>query len=231
MNSNLIIGCSHVEGFELEEEIGIDIYNHTNAEYNKSEIYRKDKRFSDILFKKLKTDYYALYMTGCSNSWIVQETIKQVNVNPNLKNVIICWTGITRLEKVYKHNPVFINPLYPKHTPHHSLVNSSDVKLLEQWEQAENKLFLDLNFYQNLTYHYAHYLKLFLESKDINFFFLESITTGVDFSKLTPNCLNVSMKDYCEKGNFKKGKGGHFLSEGHKAWAEYLYKNLKKRIL
>lgn len=228
--NNLIVGCSHVEGFELEEEIGIDIYNHTNNEYNQAERYRKDKKFSSILFKHLGEDYCASYMTGCDNSWITYETIRLVNSSPNLKNVIISWTGITRQQKSFNSKTYFLNPLYPGHSKDIPIQNPNS-KLLSNWEEAENKLFLDINFYQKQTYHYAHYLKLFLESKKINFFFIESINTGVNFSKFTSNTLDISMKDFCEKHNYKQGKGGHFLSEAHKAWGYHLYKNFKNKFI
>ena len=43
--------------------------------------------------------------------------------------------------------------------------------------------------------------------------------------------FDMSMDRFCTDNNCKYAKGGHPLEEGHKAWAEYLYTELKTRLL
>lgn len=233
MKENLIVGCSHVEGFELEQELGYDIRYIPISAHEEVLNYRKKKRFGTKLYKKLELEHTAIYKTGCDNSWIVYNLIERTNkskVKP--KNVVVCWTGITRQQRFYKGHDFFFNPLYPGHIQNlitfKSKKESDDIL---KWEQVEHNHFLDFDFYNQQTHHFMNYVKLFLESKGINFFYLKSIKNDLDLKQYTENSLDISFIEFCEKKKFKLAKHGHYLSDAHQAWADYIYEQLGDRFI
>lgn len=227
MTNNLIVGCSHVEGFELEQELGYTGIKHTHRDNLTIAAYRKKTRFAAKLADKLKIPFNVVSHTGADNSWITYSTVRyieELKVKP--KNVIVCLTGITRQQRYYKGKPYFINPLYPGHAAELNKGHNKDAESIVNWELAENRLFLDMNYYLQQTYHYVNYLKYFLESKKVNFFILKSIENDLDLTQFTPNTIGTSFVEFAEAGNYKKGEYGHFLSEAHNAWADYIVEQL-----
>lgn len=232
MKDNLIVGCSHVEGFELEEELNLDAYNLDPSLYDEVVDYRLNHSFPYYLFTKLNQSYESVHMTGADNSWITYNTIKYINETPiKPQNVIICLSGVTRQQRYYNNHPHFFNPLYPGHAKDFIPFSSKEEKEnIVKWEKVESEVFFNIDYYNIQTYHYVNYLKLFLEKKNINYFFLKSVNSDINLFEFTNNTLDIAFKDFYEKGGYKIAKGGHSLSDGHSAWADYIYNNLKNNF-
>lgn len=232
MSNNLIIGCSHVEGFELEQELGYDVQMLPISSQEEVYSYRKANRFATKLFNRLNLPHEALFKTGCDNSWIVYNLVDRVTKSKHkYDNIIVCWTGITRQQRYFKGNEFFFNPLYPGHIQ--NLINFKNRKESDdilKWEEVEHEHFLDFEFYNRQTHHFMNYVKLFLEQRNINFFYLNSIQNDLDLTNYTYNSLEISFKEFCLKGNFKQAKYGHYLSDAHQAWADYIYTKLKNNF-
>lgn len=233
MSNNLIVGCSHVEGFELEEELGYVGLNYPHSDNLKIAEYRKQKRFAKVLADKLNTKFTVISKTGADNSWITYSAVQHcMNLQDKPKNVIVCLTGITRQQRFYKGKPYFLNPLYPGHAAElNKGRNNKDVDNIVKWEQAEHSIFLDINYYLLQTYHYVNYLKSYFENNNINYFILKSIENSLDLKEFTDNTLNFSFMEYATMGKFPKAKNGHFLSQAHKSWGEYIFDQLGDRFI
>lgn len=233
MQSNLIVGCSHVEGFELEQELGYDVQTLPISSQEEVYNYRKANRFATKLFDKLNLPHEALFKTGCDNSWIVYNLVDRVtNSKHKYDNVIVCWTGITRQQRYFKGSEFFFNPLYPGHMQ--NLINFKNRKEADdilKWEEVEHKHFLDFKFYDRQTHHFMNYIKIFLEQRDINFFYLNSIQNEVKLKEYTDNSVQLSFVEFCENNDFTSAKYGHFLSDAHQAWADYLYAEIGDKFI
>jgi len=222
---NLIFGCSHVLGDELDQELSV---NSTVKEKIK---YIEDNRFANILFKLSKQTVKVHGKSGADNSWIAHKVIEEVDKSTEtIKNVIVCWSGPTRMQKIIDGGTFFLNPLYPGHFS----INLKDkfpsiIKDLNRWEEIESKVFLDLTFCNNMSYHYANYIKLYLENKKINFIFIKSVESDIDLKPLTVQSSNLSFHEFY-KDKFKTGKNGHCLADGHREWAHYLFSTVGKYI-
>ena len=223
----LFSGCSHVLGDELEVETNL-------TDFTKIKKYRKQKRFSTLLSDKLGYPHSIVADSGADNSWITYNTIDYVKKHKDfISDVVVSWSGITRVHKTFRGSPVFLNPLYPGHGATTSFppdVPESFKTDVTTWEQIESKYFLDKEFATLQTYHYINYLKYYLESHNINFIFIKGITNGIDLSEFTDNYVNVSFMEFLEQKHYKLGPSGHALSEGHEGWAEYLYEKLKDKF-
>jgi len=223
----LFSGCSHVLGVELEQETDL-------TDFSKIKKYRNQKRFCNLLSKKLDYPHSVVAESGADNSWITFNTIDYINKHKDfISDVVVSWSGITRVHKIFQGKPIFLNPLYPGHGATTSFppdIPKEFSKDVTTWEHIENKYFLDVEFATKQSYHYINYLRYFLEANNINFIFIKGIKSDIDLSEFTDNYVNTSFIEFAEERVLELGKSGHVLSQGHKVWADYLYDNLKDKF-
>lgn len=223
---NLVFGCSHVLGDELDQ----DLLHHTSMQEKIK--YIENNRFSNLLFKKLDLPVKVYGSSGADNSWIAHKVVDVVeNYTSPVNNVIVCWSGPTRMQKIIDGGTFFLNPLYPGHFSNSLKDKFPDlINDLLVWEEIESKVFLDINFCNKVLYHSANYIKHYLDNKGINLIFLKSVESDINLKKLTNQSINLSFHEFYN-GKFNQGTGGHCLSEGHSKWADYLFKHLKHYII
>ena len=61
----------------------------------------------------------------------------------------------------------------------------------------------------------------------------KDIANAIKFivQQIKPCMLDINMRNFCVDNDYAFAPYGHPLEEGHKAWAEYLYTELKTRGL
>src|SRR6056300_787687 len=107
----LFVGCSHVLGEELEQDSIIELTN-----YSQIKKFRENHRFAKILSDKVTISHKVLAESGADNSWITFNTIDFVEKNEDIiSNVVVSWSGVTRIQKIAFNTPLFFNPLHPGH--------------------------------------------------------------------------------------------------------------------
>lgn len=219
---NLFFGCSHVLGTELDQELEI------NSSTQDKEAYIESNRFAKILSDKMGLDHEIFAEIGADNSWIAYKVIEVIeNINSSINNAIVCWSGPTRVQKIINGGTFFVNPLYPGHAGQYlkkEIPNSS--KEIDIWEKVEHDIFLDNDFCNKQLQHFARYVKLYLDSKNINCIFLKSVESDVNLLELNSSSVNLSFHEFYTENKYKVGVGGHALSEGHREWANYIYNNI-----
>jgi hypothetical protein len=225
----LFVGCSHVLGEELEQDNIIELTN-----YSQIKKFRENHRFAKILSDKVTISHKVLAESGADNSWITFNTIDFVEKNEDIiSNVVVSWSGVTRIQKIAFNTPLFFNPLHPGHGATTSYPPTVPKKFIEDiitWETIENKYFLDINFANLQTYHYINYLTYFLNSKKIDFFYIKGIDSDIDLSQFTQNSIDQSFVNFVTENKFKVGKNSHALKEGHLEWGNHLFEKFKDKF-
>ena len=236
---NIIIGDSYVQGLELEEEIGYDAYKW--YEWNKEDIdkvdeYRNSHAFHYHVFKELNVPYKAYHKSGCSNRWIAEKVIEVVeNQVHKPDNIIVCWTGDSRLDRMFQGREFIFNPRYllPRDLPK---TNSKlDKYLLQFWLWLEKRFFISEEYYEKTHKVYVDIVTAYLRAKGVNYIYLKSVESNLDLTKYTDQANNIGIHEYnmirhSWRPKEGYGKGGHFLSPGHKDFADYILPDIKKWI-
>lgn len=235
---NLIFGDSYVEGFELEEEIGFDAFNSMNwSDKDREEVlkYRSSKVFHKVLGDKLNIKFTPIAATGHGNSWIAKQVINYVEESRIIpSNVIVCWSSPDRIHKHYRGNEFiysysFINLKYIE-----GVKTVIDKVLLRLWSLLESKFFGYEKSLDQESYEWMKITAAYLNAKGINFIFIKSIHNNINLKDFTKQSVKYGVHDYCiRKFGWKSeyiGKGGHFLSEGHRIYGEYLHRSIGKYI-
>ena len=219
---NLIAGDSHVWGLELELDPTRRSFKGTDEEF------RIKNRHGTILFNLLDIPHDTIARAGASNSWICTSVVDYIeNTKTKIDNVVVSWTGITRIEKRHNGGPVFFNTLNPAFNKKVTVKLFPEVyNKIFKWEKLEHELFFDDIFFKSQSFHYINYLKLYLESKDINFIFIKSIESGIDLSRFGENHYNLSFVDFYLQNNFKVGRGKHGLLEAQHEWGKHLFERI-----
>ena len=80
MSYLLSSGCSHSIGWEIEEEIGLDLYKDGHIPKVEKSIYeyRYDKTFPYLISKHLNLDYVNIGFEGNSNEKIIYDIIDYI---------------------------------------------------------------------------------------------------------------------------------------------------------
>lgn len=218
----LFVGCSHVLGEELEQDSILEL-----KRYSEVKKFRENHRFAKILSDKLNFTHKVLAESGADNSWITYSTIDFIEKNKNIiSDVVVSWSGVTRVQKIAFNTPLFFNPLhlgYGAVTSYPPTISKKFKEDIVTWETIENKYFLNLDFANLQTFHYINYLTYFLKDKNINFFYIKGIDSDIDLFKFTNNSVNLSFMKFIAENNFKVGKNTHALKEAHYEWGNYLF--------
>jgi hypothetical protein len=233
MSYLLSSGCSHSIGWEIEEEIGLDLYKDGhNPKVEKSIYeYRYDKTFPYLISKHLNLDYVNIGCEGNSNEKIIYDIIDYIKNTDNYpKFVLINLSGESRKLHSFKDNLININ--YTKYDAHGDYFftknfKSTSIEKFKEWHSICRDFFL--NDYE-LVYkneRLIEYIVLLLENLNISYFISDTFNNSYSIKKYTNNCIDENMVNYLDKNNVSQSKGNHWLSDGHKLWSELLIKNIK----
>ena len=225
----LSAGCSNTVGVDLEEEIGY-VYKrpfipYSNTDSEKVRNYRRQNNFSTKLANKLQHRCVNIGVPGNSNENIIMETIDYIENNHDVDFALINLTSASRFSYMVDKNLHHFNLVF-------------DSEQLKEQTGIKHKSFLHfIEFLRkyclnnwNMEYklqHQIRYIISYLTLKSIPYFISSTINNDVDLSTLTDYATNVYMDDFCHEKGFKRLEGGHYGSDAHEAWAQYLYKNIK----
>ena len=139
MSYLLSSGCSHSIGWEIEEEIGLDLYKDGhNPKVEKSIYeYRYDKTFPYLISKHLNLDYVNIGCEGNSNEKIIYDIIDYIKNTDNYpKFVLINLSGESRKLHSFKDNLININyTSYDAHGDYFFTKNfkSTSIEKFKKW--------------------------------------------------------------------------------------------------
>ena len=231
MSYVLASGCSHTEGFELEQEIGIDINEPiTDEEYATVVNYRNQTNWTSFVAKKLKLGHINISVTGASNElliWNAIEFLQNTNLKPEL--VLIGLSGPSRRLLYYKDQPINYNPAhYSESIKNLFKQEGRDYKKLENWNYCSSTYFYSDKYNERNLKHLLTYLDSYCKVNKIKYFVIPTLEVDIDITKYCVGIPTV-MELYNEQFDFPRTEGHHWLSEGHRAWGEYVYEQIKNK--
>lgn len=229
MSYILANGCSHTVGYELEEEIGIELNQVlTDNDRQKVETYRQSKAWPYLIGKELNLNVTNIATVGASNDKIVYETIDYLenNIPPTL--VILGLSSTSRTLISFEQNKTVFNYAHFIDIFNKLFGNTDDEEKLHSWAFCMTKYFYSEQFQNYLFGHYVSYISLYLQSKNIPFLLAPTIDLSLNLTQLTPYSVSETMERLCTVNQCKRAKGHHWLSDGHKKWATYILDNVKK---
>lgn len=231
MSYVLASGCSHTEGYELEQEIGIDIFTPLPDEkYAEAIQYRNQKSWTAVVARKLKLGHINISTTGASNELIIWNTVEflqDTKLKPKL--VLIGLSGPARRLLYFKDEPINYNPAhYSEHIKNVFREQGKDFKKLDNWNYCSSTYFYSDKYNDRVLKHMLIYLDSYCRVNNIKYFVVPTLEIDIDITKYCSSISTV-MELYNEQFDFPRTEGHHWLSEGHQAWGEYVYEQIKNK--
>lgn len=187
--------------------------------------YQAANRWSTLVSKQFGWSCCNIACPGSSNGKIFRTTLQWISENlSNLRDhfVIVGWSAVTRreyfLEKNNHWNDFGLNfkPVHQIEQKAFESLVSPRQGFIELWQykaSLHNILknhgvpHLFFNSYEAPSLVYGSYLRNLIDEDII---------------------INTVMAEYCREKNCRVGRGGHFLEDGHAAWAEEIIKNIRR---
>lgn len=231
MGRLISVGCSLTEGQELEQDLGIKLYNYSKDNpvpqdiLNKVADYRNNNSFTSVVAKNLMLTPINLGKGGSGNEKIVYSAVNYIEDNPGVKFVLVNTSGITRVS-----------------------TSKGDFNVLNEFEDS---LFWDLpdrfsqpkefkSFYKlfrelylspwrlvEFQMHLVRYIVSYLENKNIPYLIAPAIGSDLDYSSITKYTISTNFNEFAKKGKFEQAIQNHWLTDAHKAWGEYLTERIQ----
>lgn len=228
MSYILVNGCSHTVGYELEEEIGIELNQAlTDDEREKVETYRQNKAWPYLVGRKLNLDVTNIATVGASNDKIVYETIDYLENNNSPALVILGLSSTSRILLSFEQNKIVFNYAYFNSIFNKMFRDTPDEEKLHSWAYCMTKYFYSEQFQNYLLYHHLSYITTYLQLKNIPLLLVPTIDNPFDLTQFTSYSVNRTMDEVGVTNRCKRAKGHHWLSEGHEKWATYILDNIE----
>lgn len=227
MSYILVNGCSHTVGFELEEEIGVELNAQVDADlYKRVQNYRKLKAWPYLIGNAVNLPVRNIASIGASNDKIIYETVEYLENESTPSFVIISLSSISRelfpfLERDVVFSYGFFSDMY-----HDLFAETGEEKELYSWAYCMSKYLYREDHQIRKLKHLLNYSTQYLQIRNIPFLFLPSITIPIQLSDYTKNCIDISMDTYCSNKGFRRAQGHHWLSDAHKGWSEVILKEV-----
>lgn len=229
MSYILVNGCSHTVGFELEEEIGIELNQAlTNEKREKVEAYRQNKAWPYLVGKKLNLDVTNIATVGASNDKIVYETIDYLENNKSPALVILGLSSTSRTLLSFEQNKIVFSYAHFSGIFNKMFRDTPDEEKLHSWAFCMTKYFYSEQFQNYLFHHYLSYITTYSQFKNIPLLLAPTMNFSSDLAQFTSYSVDKTMEEVCIANRCKRAKGHHWLSEGHEKWATCVLDNIKK---
>lgn len=220
---------SRLLGLSQHNINGSTLTNQTRLETEEIEIYRNTHNWPAQLGKKLNAEVINLGLPGSSNDYISRSILEWINYNYEfVKNnsaqlvFIVGLTSPNRTEFILGDNhwwtqfiPTSPNELVETYYKH---LQNNNTDLYSTWKNIFmlQQTFVNLKIKHVFFSCYQPFLSGNLDLNTIKYF-----TNMIE----TKNLFKAVMYEYCS--GCEQAPRFHFLEEGHKKWAEYLYQELQ----
>jgi hypothetical protein len=216
----LVNGCSHTQGFELEQEIGFKLNQPlTGNEYKLVEEYRKNNSWTSVFGKYFNEIIINKSSQGKGNEDIILEIFDYIEEFKDVSLVLIGLSSPTRFTKTF-------NNLGKKEQQYFTLAhlgdhikdlfaNTGDETMLLSWYESERKYFFTEEDVNIKLLKLIKALISYLKAKKINYFLTNTFDPAIQLQKITEQFYEDSLEKLGLDHQYKRGEGHHWLSEAH----------------
>ena len=216
----LVNGCSHTQGFELEQEIGFKLnQNLTDLESELVLEYRKNNSWTSVFSAHFNETLINKSSQGKGNEDIILEIFDYIEEFSNISLVLIGLSSPTRFTKTFnnlgKQEQHYFTLAHLGDHIKELFAKTNDSTMLLNWYEAERKYFYNEKDVNNKLLKLIKALILYLKSKNIKYFFVNTFKPAIELQDVTEQYYGVSLEKIGLDNQYSRAVGHHWLSQAH----------------